>query len=239
MTGKEWEQFMEALEKAQSGDKEALNFVCKTIDTKLKLAIMVRLWAAGIPTEEIEDRYQDVLVRIIEKLKQLKEVKAFSKWLKRIERSVAKKHRPRYQQFSLSVPEVVPTTRPRIIGTKTIFIEGKPHVVSVFEPKLSEELNFERQSLCVPLGNSIIESENLSSCPNHERAFDTMKALNALPKLWTLVLSLRFEHGYSCTETAVLLGRSKKTIYRICQKPRRRIRRALSGYNPVYKPDSK
>ncbi len=220
----EW--LFEVVKQARNGNEEAKNALCEILENELKRWIESRL---KVRSQDRQDAHQEVILRVRRKIEQLREPGKFFAWLLRVVKDVAKRQRP--PCLSRCKPEQ--EERPKQIGTKTILIDGQQHVVRIFEPSIQQEQA--RQPLLEPLSDSIITNWSKDNRPTYPRSIDFRRALSKLPERWALAISLVFTEGYSRTEAAEIMGCSKKVVYRLHKKARKRLQLLLPGYTLGHK----
>jgi RNA polymerase sigma factor (sigma-70 family) len=211
----------------------------------LKAWIRHLLRTSGVRTQDLPDAYNDVLVKAVTKIDQLRHPNAFKAWLRRIVTSVAKKYRVTCQQshpdqdparratkfdvsYSISPRQQAPT-RPNQTGTKWITIEGRQYAVRVFEPQLRTEQQIRQRQISERFDDAVSTGNRGSIWPK-DISIDLRTAIAKLPKRWALVILLVFFGGYTRTEVASILGCSRSRTYKLLKKGKNRLRELLTEY---------
>lgn len=217
---KQSDYLLEVVKRARDGDEEAKHELCGILANELKRWIERRL---NVKWQDRGAAHHDVIQRVRERIGQLQQPEKFLGWLRRVVVEAGKRH---------SAPYLRPLKRerkeqPKQIGTKTILVDGKAHVVRVFE---ASKPNPPRQPRLEPLTDSIIMNWSKENRANYPRSVDFRRALKELPERWLLAVILVFEEGYSRAEAAEIMGCSKNRIYKLHKKARKRLQLLLPGY---------
>jgi len=218
----QWEsgRFFEVVEQARNGNEEAKNALCEILGNELKRWIERRL---KVKRQDRRDAHQESILRVRQKIEQLRAPENFLGWLRRVAVDVAKQHRTPYLRNSK--PEQ--KRQPKQIGTKTIIVDGKPHVVRIFEPCGPEQ---PRQPLLEPLSDSIITNWSKGNRPNYPTSIDVWRAMASLPKRWARAMFLMHVEERTAAEAGEILGVSEERVYRLIQKAKDRLRLLLVPY---------
>jgi RNA polymerase sigma factor (sigma-70 family) len=227
MTADEWEDLTNLLAVVQMAAYD----VCEFIDGHMKSEIEDRLCQAGVPNY-VEDAYHDVQVNVRRNMCQLEEIDLFEPWLVRISMSTAKKYRPRMLPNSkpFKKQKSKAAEKPLEIGSKTITIDGKPHIVRVFEPNPAQDQITTRTPLFEPCSSSAIANWSKTNCQDYPRKIDVRKALAKLNKRWAKALLLVYVEERTAAEAAEILDCTIPRVYRLVQFGKNRLRELLPGY---------
>jgi DNA-directed RNA polymerase specialized sigma24 family protein len=172
----EWQwksrRLVELIEQAQAGDEDAMAGVCEFVDSKLKPGIKSRLRAAGTPWNEIDDKFQEVCLRMLERLLQLRDAYSFRAWLFKIASDIGRASNRRRERQE----------RPELIGERSICIDGREHLVRVFEAHKPQEHLKSREPQFVELSDSLLAKRGKTIAPDYTRNIDRQKTRAELQK---------------------------------------------------------
>lgn len=151
--------------------------------------------------------------------------------LDRVIMSTAKKYRPRYASYPRRVPHARETAeRPKQVRSKIVTIDGKEHVVKIFEPNPPRSEPPVKKLLLVPFSDSAIFNWSKSNRPDYLPKIDIRKALAQLQRRWAIALLLMCVEHRSAEEVGEILGCSVPRVYRLVQLAKDRMRELMPRY---------
>jgi RNA polymerase sigma factor (sigma-70 family) len=214
---KEW--LFEVVEQSRGGNEEAKNILCEILGNQLKRWTIRKL---KVSSQDRACAVQAVIVRVRQRIDQLRKPETFPGWFRRVAMDVSKQYwNPTQRRSKQKRPQ------PEQIGTKTISVGGQSHLVRIFGPRTAEE---PRQNLLVPLTDSIVSNWSQDNRPKHSLQIDVRKALQQLPPRWVRALFLMHVEGFEAAEAGEILGCSEERIYRMVQRAKERLRVLLKPY---------
>ena len=231
MKAQEWKRLAELLEQARAGSQDAIWLACQLLESHAKRAIMMRLWKAGVPQQDLEDAYHDVLIRLVQRIWQLQNVLCFAGWLRRIEREIAGKYRPLRTHLPITPsPQIEPPQVPKEIEKKRIAVNAQEQEIRVFAHAYIAEKP-PRTLRLVEFSDLTVTRLNGPNQANYPRKLDTWDAMAKLPTRWADALRLMVVEGRSAAEIAIILGCSVPRVFRLVQLAKQRMRELLPGYS--------
>jgi DNA-directed RNA polymerase specialized sigma24 family protein len=109
---------------------------------------------------------------MLERLRQLRDAYSFRAWLFKIASDIGRASNRRRERQE----------RPELIGERFICIDGREHLVRVFEAHKPQEHLKSREPQFVELSESILEKRGKTIAPDHARNIDRQRAWAALQK---------------------------------------------------------
>ena len=231
MKAQEWKRLAELLEQARAGSQDAIWLACQLLESHAKRAIMMRLWKAGVPQQDLEDAYHDVLIRLVQRIWQLQNVLCFAGWLRRIEREIAGKYRPLCTQRPIPTSAQIEASQvAKEIEKKQITVNAQEEAIRVYAPASIAEKP-PRTLRLVELSDLTVTRLSGPNQANYPRKLDTWNAMATLPTRWADALRLMVVEGRSAAEIAIILGCSVPRVFRLVQLAKQRMRELLPGYS--------
>ena len=89
--------FQEVVDRARQGDKVAKGVLLVVLETERKPTIIWKLFKGDVRPPDFGDGHHDVLLRVGERIEQLRSTPAYFKWEERIIHDVCKKYRGDYR----------------------------------------------------------------------------------------------------------------------------------------------
>ncbi len=222
MDAEEWALLADLLAIVENAVCDACEFVANHMEREIK-GLLFKAGASDVP-----DAYQQVHLELRRKLCQLRDIELFECWLRRVVHSAAKKSRKRCIRYSKVLPQTQEMpARPKELGSKTITIDGNPHIVRVFEPALPQEERSQRWPVFEPVSDGILANASMSNRPNYPCKIDLWEAIAKLPLTWALAILVVYVLGFSAAEAAQIMGCSVDRVNKLLQKAKQRMRELL------------
>lgn len=218
----------ELIEKARAGDRDAAWLLWTYLELRARRAITARLWLAGVPQEDLDDAFKDVLIRLVLSIHRLKDVFAFWRYLRWIEQDVARRYRPARVQRAKgpSIRRQAPG-RPSEIARKSVTVDGKQYIAKVFEPAFRLEEPVRRPFRDVELTDSNVYEQSKTNFQQGVESIDGEKLLSQLSPELRRVMRLRFfdnlryqeienKLGYQPWKTKRLISEGLCSLRKLC-----------------------
>jgi DNA-directed RNA polymerase specialized sigma24 family protein len=97
MTKDQLEWMFEVVENARRGNQRAKDALLLILETERKAIITAKLFKGDVKRQDVRDGRHDVVVRVAERIEQLRATRAYFKWESRIINEVCKKYRRGYR----------------------------------------------------------------------------------------------------------------------------------------------
>jgi hypothetical protein len=97
MTEDQREWLFEVVEHARRGNQRAIYALLLILETERKATIIAALISGDVRWQDVADAHHDVVVRVGERIEQLRATRAYFKWESRIINEVCKKYRRGYR----------------------------------------------------------------------------------------------------------------------------------------------
>jgi hypothetical protein len=107
MTQERKKQFLEVVEQARKGDEVAKGVLLVILETERKPTILWKLRAGDVWWQDLSDGHHDVVIRVDEKIAQLRVARAYFAWERRIINEISMKWRDSYRALGEPLDSVL------------------------------------------------------------------------------------------------------------------------------------
>jgi hypothetical protein len=91
--------FLDLVDRARQGDSAAKAILLVTLETERKPTILRKLRTGDVRAQDLFDSHHDVVLRVGEKIEQLRSARAYFSWEHRIINDICARHRRIYRAF--------------------------------------------------------------------------------------------------------------------------------------------